>query len=278
MIEWMTVGENIALALGFARRNGLIRWRDVEAFAARALAKVGCDFDATTGVQDLSRTEKSLGAIARALAVDADFLVLDKPTASLPADEVERLFQALRPLKAQGVGTIYVSHRLDEIFRIADRVAVPRDREMLGMRAIEHTTPEELVYMIVGRKTRQVMKPAKALGYPILSVRDLSAGVAGPIGFTLRRNEILGLVGLRGAGHEAVSRALFGAEPFDGEVQLFGQTPDLSSPSVAIAAGIGLVARDRTEESVAMSRPCGKTRFEPQGGGAQPAVIPDPAS
>ncbi|MEL7415526.1 MAG: ATP-binding cassette domain-containing protein, partial [Pseudomonadota bacterium] len=151
LIEWMTVGENIALALGFARKNGLIRWADVEAFAAEALKKVDCDFDPTTRVEDLTRTEKSLVAIARALAVDSEFLVLDEPTASLPADEVERLFAAIRPLRAQGVGMIYVSHRLDEIFQIADRVAVLRDGEMVGVRHIDHTTPEELVQKIVGR-------------------------------------------------------------------------------------------------------------------------------
>jgi ribose transport system ATP-binding protein len=110
LIEWMTVAENISLALGYARRRGLIDWRAADVFAAKALKKVGCDFDPTTRVQDLSRTEKSLVAIARALAVDSDFLVLDEPTASLPADEVGRLFAALRPLKDQGVGMIYVSH------------------------------------------------------------------------------------------------------------------------------------------------------------------------
>lgn len=99
MIEWMTVAENIAIALGYSQTAGLIHWNGVEAFAAQALEKVGCDFDPTTRVQDLSRTEKSLVAIARALAVDCDFLVLDEPTASLPADEVERLFEALRPLR-----------------------------------------------------------------------------------------------------------------------------------------------------------------------------------
>ncbi|CUH77867.1 Ribose import ATP-binding protein RbsA [Tritonibacter multivorans] len=253
MIEWMTVAENMALALGYARQSGMIRWGQVEEFARKALAKVGCDFDPTTRVQDLSRTEKSLVAIARALAVDCDFLVLDEPTASLPADEVERLFAALRPLKEQGVGMIYVSHRLDEIFQIADRVAVLRDGELVGLRSIEHTTPEELVYMIVGRKTRQVMKSTTEQGAPILQVRDLSVGATGPVSFDLHSQEIVGLVGLRGAGHEDVSRALFGAKAFEGTVTLNGKTPDLASPRSALQSGIGLVARDRTEESVAMS-------------------------
>ena len=253
MIEWMTVAENIALSLGFARQGGLISWSKVEEFAQAALDKIGVEIDPTTRVQDLSRTEKSLVAIARALAVQCDFLVLDEPTASLPANEVELLFNALRPLREQGVGMIYVSHRLDEIFRIADRVAVLRDGEMVGLRAIEHTTPEELVFMIVGRKTRQVVKPDAARGAPLLNVRDMTVERAGPVNFTLYKNEIVGLVGLRGAGHEEVSRALFGAEPFTGQVTLDGFAPNLASPEKALQSGVGLVARDRTEESVAMS-------------------------
>lgn len=253
LIEWMTVSENIALALGFKKKSGLIQWKDVERFAAEALAKVDCDFDPTTRVEDLSRTEKSLVAIARALAVDSEFLVLDEPTASLPADEVERLFAAIRPLREKGVGMIYVSHRLDEIFQIADRVAVLRDGAMVGIRSIEHTTPEELVLKIVGRKTRATVKSDREPGKTLLSLTDFSAGQVAPMDFNLREGEIVGFAGLRGAGHEAVSRALFGVEPHGGQVELNGKTPDLTSPQSAMRSGIGLVAKDRTEESVAMS-------------------------
>ncbi len=253
LIEWMTVAENIALALGFARKGGMIRWAEVEAFAAAALEKVDCDFDPTTRVEDLSRTEKSLVAIARALAVDSEFLVLDEPTASLPADEVERLFAALRPLRDRGVGMIYVSHRLDEIFQVADRVAVLRDGVMVGMRDIAHTTPEELVQKIVGRKTRETVKSTDAPGATILTLDAFRVGGVGPLNFDLVENEIVGLVGLRGAGHEAISRALFGLTPFDGTVTLKGETPDLTTPQRALDSGVGLVAKDRTEESVAMN-------------------------
>ncbi|MEM8851707.1 MAG: sugar ABC transporter ATP-binding protein [Pseudomonadota bacterium] len=253
LIEWMTVAENIALALGFKTSGPVIQWSEVDKFAAEALARVDCDFDPSTRVEALSRTEKSLVAIARALAVDSEFLVLDEPTASLPADEVERLFDAIRPLRDRGVGMIYVSHRLDEIFRVADRVAVLRDGEMVGLRSIEHTTPEELVLKIVGRKTRVTAKAIAAPGEVILSLRGFEAGPVGPLDLDLRENEIVGLVGLRGAGHEAVSRALFGVQAHRGAVELDGQVPDLTSPQAALRSGIGLVAKDRTEESVAMS-------------------------
>ncbi len=253
LIEWMTVAENIALALGYKRNGGLIQWNAVDDFARQALARVDCDFDPSMRVEDLSRTEKSLVAIARALAVDSEFLVLDEPTASLPADEVERLFNALRPLRESGVGMIYVSHRLDEIFQIADRVAVLRDGMLVGVRSIDHTTPEELVQKIVGRKTRETIKSTEAPGAPILKLSDFSVGAVGPIDLTLRQGEIVGIVGLRGAGHEAISRALFGVAPHTGAVELNGSTPDVSSPQAAMRSGIGLVAKDRTEESVAMS-------------------------
>jgi ribose transport system ATP-binding protein len=279
LIEWMTVAENISLALGFARKNGLIRWRDVERFAAEALRKVDCDFDPTTRVEDLTRTEKSLVAIARALAVDSEFLVLAEPTASLPADEVERLFTALRPLRERGVGMIYVSHRLDEIFQIADRVAVLRDGEMVGVRSIAHTTPEELVQKIVGRKTRETVKATEAIGVPVLSLRDFQVPGIETLDFDLQENEVLGLVGLRGAGHEAISRALFGLVPFEGQVVLSGETPDLSTPQKALQSGVGLVAKDRTEESVAMSLTIRENTFlNPQGTGRKLLSLRAPAT
>ena len=254
LVEWMTVAENVGLAQGYSRRNGLINWSDTEHRASQALAMVGCDFDPTKRVQDLSRTEKSLVAIARALAVEADVLVLDEPTASLPADEVERMFKVLRDLRGRGVGMIYVSHRLDEIFRIADRVAVLRDGKLVGVQAVKTTTPSELVSMIVGREVKDLYVRADLKrGKETLGVSNLETFGAGPVSFTAHEGEVLGLVGLRGAGQEAVGRALFGAQGSVGQVTLNDATLDLSSPQTALVQGIGLVARDRTEESVALS-------------------------
>lgn len=251
LIEWMSVAENIALALGYVRRGRWIDWTATEAAANAALALVDADFDATARVSSLTRTQKSLVAIARALAADCDFLVLDEPTASLPADEVGRLFAALRPLKARGVGMIYVSHRLDEIFQIADRVAVLRDGQMVGLREIGQTTPEDLVSLIVGRKTREITRPPVQAGPAILRVENLTTPHVGPASFEIRRGELLGLAGLRGAGHEDIGRALFGVIPHAGRVTLNGDVPDLRSAQSALKSGIGLVARDRVAESVA---------------------------
>lgn len=251
LIEWMSVAENIALALGYARKGRRIDWTATEARADAALALVDADFPATARVSSLTRTQKSLVAIARALAASCDFLVLDEPTASLPVDEVERLFAALRPLKARGVGMIYVSHRLDEIFRIADRVAVLRDGRLAGMRPIAHTSPEDLVSLIVGRKAREIDRPDVLDGPAILRVRGLRTALVGPVDLEIRRGELLGLVGLRGAGHEDVGRALFGAVAHTGEIVLQGAAPNLATPQMAMRSGVGLVARDRVRESVA---------------------------
>jgi ribose transport system ATP-binding protein len=253
LIEWMSIGENVGLALGYSRRLGLIDWAQTEKRTRDALKLVDCDFDPSRRVQDLSRTEKSLVAIARALSAEADVLVLDEPTASLPADEVERLFSVLRRLKARGVGMIYVSHRLDEVFRIADRVAVLRDGRLIGDKAVNDTSPVDLVSMIVGREVKELYHRASGKDGPkTLEVKRVNTHQAGPVSFDARQGEVLGLVGLRGAGHESVGRCLFGAESFSGSITLEGRTLDLSSPERALGQGMGLIARDRTEESVAL--------------------------
>jgi ribose transport system ATP-binding protein len=253
LVEWMSVAENVALARGFPRgRFGTIDRRAAEAIARDTLARVGCDVDPTTRVGSLGRTEKSLVAIARALASDCDVLVLDEPTASLPAHDVERLFAVLATLKSRGVAMIYVSHRLDEIFRVADRVVVLRDGALVADAPVAETTPDALVRLIVGRATFDAFaKTARPPGPVRLEVRGLSTADAGPLDLDLAGNELLGLVGLRGAGQEGVGRALFGAVPHAGTVRLDGRTLDLSSPVAALREGVGLMARDRGEEAVA---------------------------
>jgi ribose transport system ATP-binding protein len=254
LVEWMSVAENVGLAQGFSKLGPAINWRATEDRAVAALAKVGCSFDPSRRIQSLSRTEKSLVAIARALAVEADVLVLDEPTASLPADEVERMFAVLRELQKRGVGMIYVSHRLDEIFRIADRVAVLRDGSLVGAKPVKDTTPAELVNMIVGREVKDLYVRARMnRGKETLRVASLATEVAGPVSFSAFAGEVLGLAGLRGAGHESVARALFGAESSVGMVTLNGQPLDMSSPETALRQGVGLIARDRTEESIAQA-------------------------
>ena len=256
LIEWMTVAENIALGRGFARKHGLLDWGGVDQDAAQALTLVDLDIDPQSRVHALSRTEKSLVAIARALAVEARILVLDEPTASLPQDEVERLFQVLRRLKDHSVGMIYVSHRLDEVFAIADRVAVLRDGRLVGVKPTTETSPDDLIEMIIGRKeAARHWRGAVAPGETRLSLVDLRTENAGPVSFDVRAGEALAMVGLRGAGQSDIGRALFGVEAVTGgEVMLDGAEPDLTSPGSAMQSGISFVAGDRGEESLLPGR------------------------
>ncbi len=252
LIEWMTVAENTCLALGYPRRLGIVDWRAARARAARALEALGADIDPDARIQSLSRTEKSLVAISRALAAEAELLVLDEPTASLPADGVKRLFAGLRRLRARGVAMIYVSHRLDEVFEIADRMVVLRDGRVVGDRRVAEATPEEAIRLIVGREPSQVFRRAAGtLGAPRLTLEGLAIDWVGPIDATVQAGEVVGLVGLRGAGQELVGRTLFGlAAPTAGRILLDGAPIAPRSAQQAMAAGVNLVWGDRTAGSI----------------------------
>jgi ribose transport system ATP-binding protein len=252
LIEWMTVAENISIMLGFPRRLGLIDWQAVRTRARDALEIVGADIDPDVRIHDLTRTEKSLVAIARALAADAELLVLDEPTASLPANEVARLFTALRRLRSRGVGMIYVSHRLDEVFQIADRMVILRDGRLVSECKVCDTNPEEAVLRIIGREPSQVFRrPAQHEGAARLAFERLRTNSVGPLDCRLRAGEIVGFVGLRGAGQECIGRALFGLEPLHGgRIMLDGQPIAPRSPREAIRLGINLVCADRVAESI----------------------------
>jgi len=252
LIEWMTVAENISLMLGFPRRFGMIDWNATRTRAEEALKVVGADIDPERRVHHLTRTEKSLVAIARALAADAEILVLDEPTASLPANEVARLFTALRLLRARGVGMIYVSHRLDEVFEIADRMVILRDGRLVAERRVSETTAEEAILLIVGREPSQVFRrPARHEGSARLIFEQLTTDDAGPFDCRMRAGEVVGFVGLRGAGQESVGRALFGlARATAGRMLLDGRAIAASSPREAIRLGINLVCADRMAESI----------------------------
>jgi ribose transport system ATP-binding protein len=252
LIDWMTVAENICLTLGYPRHFGVVNWHAARERARTALDILGADIDPDVRIQSLSRTEKSLVAIARALAAEAEILVLDEPTASLPADEVDRLFSALRRLRDRGVGMIYVSHRLDEVFEIADRMVVLRDGRVAGERLMSETTPEETILLIVGREPSQVFRrPAHRQGMALLLLQEMTVEDVGPVDCSLHAGEVVGLVGLRGAGQESIGRALFGLLPItSGKAMLDGETIAAESPREAMAGGINMVGADRTGESV----------------------------
>ena len=258
LVEWMTVAENVALGMGYPRRFGLVDWAAARSAAQRVMARVGCHIDPERRVFSLTRAEKSLLAIGRALEVQARLLVLDEPSASLPMTDVQRLFGVLRGLREQGMAMIYVSHRLDEVMAISDRAAVMRDGKLVATRTTSQTSEGELVSLIVGKAwSGSVSKAATKADHtrpPVLQLQGAASGNAGPVSFAVHGGEVVGLVGLRGAGHEAISRALFGREPLSaGRMQLLGREVQLASPAEAIRAGVAYVAGERLEENLAAS-------------------------
>jgi ribose transport system ATP-binding protein len=254
LIEWMTVAENIAMAQGYKRRWGMIDWPAITEMARASLERVAPGIDPRKRISDLTRTEKSLVAIARALGVHAGILVLDEPTASLPQGDVAVLFDVLRELKRREVSMIYVSHRLDEIFAISDRLLVLRDGRAVDARRTAEADPESLVRSIIGRPPEKVFvrPPAPTAAEPVLVCDSLVTGAVGPVSFSLKRGEVLGLVGLRGAGHELISRTLIGAEQHtSGALAIKDRPIDNSSIHKAVKGGLGFVAADRIGESIA---------------------------
>lgn len=259
LVESMSVAENVALSRGYPRRFGLISWHAARAAAANALALMDSRIDPRLPVKDLAASEKAIVAIARALTVRGDVLVLDEPTAALPSRDVDHLLVVLHRLRASGVGILYVTHRLDEIFRIADRVSVLRDGRLVITRAVSETSATALVQAIVGRRVAEIPAPPLPSGSgALLGVRGLvvspltQAGGVGPVSFDVASGETLALVGLRGAGHHTAARAIFGAVPRQaGTVSLDGRALHGSQPAEAMARGIGFVSSLRGTESLA---------------------------
>jgi ribose transport system ATP-binding protein len=258
LIEWMTVAENMAFSYGFGRRAGFIDWRRSRNRAAAALEAVGGGINPDSRIFDLTRTEKSLVAIARALALEAEVLVLDEPTASLPSDDVERLFAVLRALRDRGVGMIYVTHRLDEVFRLSDRVAVMRNGRLVGIGDTATLTEPQVVEMIVGRELEKLHQIERQTEHRTadrdvaVELRGVTIGDVGPVDLEIHAGEIVGLTGLRGAGQELVGRAMAGIQAIDsGTMRLLGEDRPPHGSAAAVAAGIAFVTSNREAEGLA---------------------------
>jgi ribose transport system ATP-binding protein len=252
LVETMTVAENIAIGTAYARAGGLINWRATERSAADALDTMDCAVSPSRLVGRLSAAEKSMVAIARALAIEAEVIVLDEPTATLPEVDVATLHEVLRRLRGRGLGIIYVTHRLDEVFRLADRATVLRDGRLRSTRLVAETRPQALVEDIVGRRMDELFPMARrSTGRVVVSVAGLRSKYVGPVDFTVAVGEVLGMVGLRNAGHDVVGRMLAGDIPArGGRIEIDGQAADLTSPAAAIARGVGFVSSKRVEESL----------------------------
>ncbi|MGW2523048.1 sugar ABC transporter ATP-binding protein [Streptomyces sp. NPDC001617] len=250
LVEWMTVAENIALSAGYPRRAGLISWRRTRDRCAEALRIVAGHLDPDAPIARLAPAERSLVAIARALATRAKLIVLDEPTARLPAADCARLFRVLHTLRDRGHGILYVSHRLDEVYEVADTFAVLRDGRLVSHGALKGRSPARLVQDIVGEElTGRHRATAPVPGPVVLTLDGVRTAGAGPVSLELRAGEALGLVGLSGAGHRDLGRALAGSLPLlEGRALLGGRPYSPRTVAQAVGRGVAFVPGDRQQE------------------------------
>ncbi|MFK3962537.1 sugar ABC transporter ATP-binding protein [Ensifer adhaerens] len=258
LFDELSVAENIFLGHAPRNRFGLIDWKKLNADARALLSRAGADLDPTIRLRDLGIAKKHLVAIARALSIDAQVVIMDEPTAALSHKEIHELYALVERLKADGKAILFISHKFDEIFRIADRYTVFRDGTMVDEGLIADVSQDELVRLMVGRAVGSVYpKKDVAIGEPVLTV----SGYRHPtefedINFELRRGEILGFYGLVGAGRSEFMQSLIGVtRPSAGAVRLDGEVLVIRSPSEAIRAGIVYVPEERGRQGAIIGLP-----------------------
>jgi rhamnose transport system ATP-binding protein len=255
----LTVEENIALALESAGVWRRIDWRARRRQARELLERCGAEIAPARTVSTLSMPEQQLVEIAKAIGARARILILDEPTASLTDREVERLFRVIKGLRSEGAGIIYISHRLDEVSVIADRITVLRDGRTIATRDLCDVDRAELVRLMVGRDIHAIFpKREVPIGEIALEVRNLGCSSARirDITFTVRRGEILGIAGLVGSGRTELAETLFGLTPADeGEILLRGCETRIGSPAEAIRMKLGYLPEDRRQHGVVMEMP-----------------------
>lgn len=258
LIPSLTVAQNIYLTVEPKGRFGLIGDREARRRAARVFADMDVVVDCAAPVGSLSTAYWQLTEIAKALAQDARVLIMDEPTASLARHEVAALFTLIGRLKARGISIIYISHRMDEVYRIADRITILRDGKRLMTEPLSSVTPEQIVEGIVGRQVHGALeyreRDASTGGEVLLEAVDLHSGQrVNGISFELRAGEIIGLAGLMGSGRTELARCLFGIDrPDSGEIRVRGKAVDVSNPRAAIQAGLALIPEDRREQGLVL--------------------------
>lgn len=255
LVKEMTIGENIFLGRE-PRRFGVVRWDELYSRAGRLLDELHLPLDPRTPVGHLGIGQQQLVEIAKALSQEARILVLDEPTAALTDSEVETLFGILNSLKARGVGMIYISHKLDEVFRMSDRITVLRDGRTVGTEATSQLDEARVISRMVGREVGDIFpKAVHERGETVFEVRGITVEdpnikgklLVNNVSFSVRRGEVLGVAGLMGAGRSDLLMAIFGAHAgrFTGEVYVEGKRLRISRPSDAIEHGVGFVTEDR---------------------------------
>jgi ABC-type sugar transport system ATPase subunit len=248
-------GLSAAANVFLGREGAWLRRGDERRRAAELFARIGIPVDPAAPAGTLPVAQQQAVEIARALAADARVLVMDEPTAALTPHDADRLLGVVRDVSRQRTGVIYVSHRLDEVFAVADRVTVLRDGELVATMPRGEVTRDRLIELMVGRRIDQEFPPREPkIGGPRLVVRNLRSDTVRDVSFDVRRGEVLGLTGLVGAGRTEVARLIFGADRrAGGTIELDGRVLDIASPRDAIRAGIALLTEDRKGQGLILA-------------------------
>jgi len=252
LVPDMSVAENVFLG-GYPKTvRGIVDWQSLRERTAAILAELGLDIDPETPVGELRVAEQQLVEIARALSQQSQILIMDEPTSALSPGEVDRLFSVTAQLRQRGVGIIYVSHKLDEIYRIADRVTVFRDGQRVVTKPIGETRPHDLVTWMVGRELSDLYpKTESTIGSPLLVVESLYGVGIQDVTLTVHAGEVVGIFGLMGAGINSVGRVLFGANArHSGTVAVDGVPIKPNSPADAMSRGLALLTENRKEDGL----------------------------
>jgi len=252
MCAHLSVAENIFLGREITQ-SGLLSTQGMKQRAKAILDRLNIDISPDTIVGDLAVSKQQMVEIAKALSTDAKILIMDEPTSALSAKEIDDLFKIIRRLRDEGCGIVYISHRLEELQHIADRVTIMRDGKYITTKNFADTTMQEIISNMVGREIKQKFpRVSVKRGKKILEIRNLNSGrLVRDINFELYEGEILGIAGLMGAGRTETTRAIFGARPKEsGEVILGGEPIDINQPEDAIKAGIVLVPEDRKKDGL----------------------------
>lgn len=255
----LSVAENLALGLERSSLWRRINWTARKRRASELLAPVGAGIDPDALACDLSMPQQQMVEIARAIGADARVLIMDEPTASLADEDAQNLFKVVRELRSRGVGIIYISHRLEELPAIADRVTVLRDGCTIETRTMNAVTRDELIRLMVGRELSAIF-PKRAVdpGETVLELRGVgcSSTDVTDVNLSVRKGEIVGLAGLMGAGRTELARTIFGLTPADqGEILLSGERATIASPAEAIRHGIAYLPEDRRRHGVIAELP-----------------------
>lgn len=258
LIPELSVAQNIFLDREHKNKARLFNERRTIAEAHKVMEELGLDIDVSIKVSTLGRAYQQLTEIAKAIAGDAKILILDEPTASLAKEEVDALFLVLKQLTARGVSIIYISHRMDEIYRICDRITILRDGQVVAVAPLTQITPQETIAHITGRKDVQMLShegnSIDRSTTPVLKVEGLQVGnQVTDVSFELYAGEILGLAGLMGSGRTELLRALFGMDKKDaGRIEINGKEKKISSARDAIANGMAFIPEDRRRQGLVM--------------------------